>query len=491
MPNIICIYPGRFQPFCRHHKSTYDWACSKFGAENCWISTSNKIDDRSPLTFDEKRLVIKKYGIDNIIESDNPYRLDNSKFDSKNIILFVLLGAKDDGRIKYFKKDGTAGYYQEYYGQKELDTADKTGYVLIAPHVTIRHNGNELSGTYIRKTLSFAPQSTFSDVMGFYDPEVEKVFQKRFGGEIEAFYDTVSELPYSEDSIDISIPVDDIVGKSIKRHICHLYEGKLTPDEIVSILNGLSDGSIPAYEKFDGINLKVGVRSGNVVCARNKADFTNPMNAYQLAQRYVGRSNVRGAFLDGFKIASVGLSELTKQALESENLWLNIEIVHPLLHSVYRYGSDPFIVIHGLVDTNNRKVINKKILNSIDFKSIIHPNKIIIPNMPLYLSQMAIEIRKGINMPEIINKIAWTLLSKSYGYKAVESNIPDRLQKIGNAVAKCNDSKIRQAYFDNLENLDFGKILPYEGIVFDWNGNTYKMTCMYRYINAIMHLFKE
>lgn len=484
---MVAIYPGRFQPFGRHHKAAYDWLCSKFGAENCWISTSDKIDVTSPLSFDEKKSIIKKYGIENVIKSSSPYRLVDPKFDPTGTILFVLLGAKDEGRIQYFKKDGSPGYYQEYYGQKELETMDKVGYVLIAPHISIMHNGNELSGTYIRKTLSFAPGSTFSEVMGFYDPDIEKLFQTRFGGEIEAFEDMVSDLPLAvNDPIDISIPIDSIIGKT-RRHICHLYEAKLTPAEIISILNGLIDGSVAAYEKFDGVNLKIGVRSGLVVCARNKADLIQPMNLYQLAQRYIGRIPQRDVFIDGFKIMSELLPNSAKQFLESENLWLNIEIVHPKLNSVYRYGPDPFVVIHGLVDSENRKVNKNKI--EVDSPVIISPNRIILPKMPLYLSQMALEIRKEKNLEDIINKIGYTLLSKAIGYKAIESNISDRLQDVGRKTTLCNDPQIRQKYFDNLEKFNFAKILPFEGIVFEWGGNTYKLTGYYKYINAIMHLF--
>jgi len=62
---------------------------------------------------------------------------------------------------------------------------------------------------------------------------------------------------------------------------------------------------------------------------------------------------------------------------------------------------------------------------------------------------------------------------------------------VGKLVARSNDSKIRQKYFDNLEKLDFGKILPFEGIVFEWKGVTYKMTGYFKYINQILHLFER
>lgn len=481
--NVIAVYSGRFQPFGRHHKQAFDWLCSKFGRENCWIATSGKVDDRSPLTFDEKRSIIKKYGIDNVVQVDNPYRPIIPNVDPKNTILFVMLGAKDEGRIQYFKKDGTPAYYREYYGQKDLEPMSTCGYIVIAPHISIKHGDNELSGTYIRKTLSFAPQSTFSEIMGFYDAGIEKLFQNRFGGEIEAFSDMVSPLPkYDPEDVDVSVDLSDVSG-STRRHICHLYEAKLAPEEIISILNGLSSGEITAYEKFDGINLKVGIRNGDVVFARNKADMRNPIDDYYiLADRYIDRLHVRRAFIDGCKILMDGnLGDL------DEN-WLNVEIVHPDLKSVYRYSPLPFVVIHGVVDSENRKV-NKIIKYS--SRQILPPNQIVLPQMPLYLSQMASQIRKGKNLEQIINKIGYELLSKASGYMATESGISDRLQDVGKMVVRSNDPKLRQKYFDNLEKLDFSKILPFEGIVFEWKGVTYKMTGYFKYINQILHLFER
>jgi nicotinamide mononucleotide adenylyltransferase len=39
---IVCIYPGRFQPFHTSHYSIYKYLVSKFGSNNVYIVTSNK-----------------------------------------------------------------------------------------------------------------------------------------------------------------------------------------------------------------------------------------------------------------------------------------------------------------------------------------------------------------------------------------------------------------------------------------------------------------
>jgi hypothetical protein len=61
---IIVIYSGRFQPPSLHHYKTWVGICSRFGKENVYIATSNKIEPpKSPLTFEEKRTIWKAFGV--------------------------------------------------------------------------------------------------------------------------------------------------------------------------------------------------------------------------------------------------------------------------------------------------------------------------------------------------------------------------------------------------------------------------------------------
>jgi hypothetical protein len=39
--NIIALYPGRFQPFGKHHAASFKWLESEFGGANCYIVTTN------------------------------------------------------------------------------------------------------------------------------------------------------------------------------------------------------------------------------------------------------------------------------------------------------------------------------------------------------------------------------------------------------------------------------------------------------------------
>ena len=71
---IVAIYPGRFQPMGRHHAQVYDWLAKQFGKANTYVATSNKVQlPKSPFNFREKVQIIRKHGIQNIVQEKNPY----------------------------------------------------------------------------------------------------------------------------------------------------------------------------------------------------------------------------------------------------------------------------------------------------------------------------------------------------------------------------------------------------------------------------------
>jgi hypothetical protein len=187
MKNII-IYPGRFQPFGPHHFESYKWLVKAFGSENVFIATSNHTDLNSPLTFKEKSLCISKFNVpmDKVVEVKNPYKAEEitSKFDPNQTSVIFAYGQKDFGRIQFQKKDGSQGYFQEYYGQKNLKPLSQCGYVLELPHISRQYAGKELSGTYLRETLPMATRDEFRKIMGFYDEPLHFLFKKKFHQDI-------------------------------------------------------------------------------------------------------------------------------------------------------------------------------------------------------------------------------------------------------------------------------------------------------------------
>lgn len=233
---VIAIYPGRFQPFGRHHYDAFKWLASKFGKENTFIATSNKVElPKSPLGFEDKLAIISKYGIGDRVELvKNPYRAEEitQKFDPKDTALVFMVGEKDmqeDPRFKIgFKKDGSPGYFQRYIDPKKMESFDKHGYLVVAPHVSYEIPGiGEMSGTNIRKALS-NPNLTkdqFESIFGWYDKSIHDLMKKKFSNKNESLAALLESratnrllllelLKEGGNAIPSSIPVkrDDIAG---------------------------------------------------------------------------------------------------------------------------------------------------------------------------------------------------------------------------------------------------------------------------------------
>ena len=51
----VAIYPGRFHPFHKGHKFVYDYLSKKYGT--VYIATSDKQEEGSPFSFEEKNLI--------------------------------------------------------------------------------------------------------------------------------------------------------------------------------------------------------------------------------------------------------------------------------------------------------------------------------------------------------------------------------------------------------------------------------------------------
>lgn len=192
--SVIAIYPGRFQPFGKHHASAFKWLQQQFGGANTYIATSNVIEPpKSPFSFKEKQTIIRQYGFDDrLVQVKNPYKSEEilGNLDPKTTAVVFMVGAKDmqeDPRFKIGKKrDGSPSYYQDYKKNKSnLQGFDKHGYLIVAPHVSINIPGyGEMSGTNLRKALGAkVPRSEkikqFKSIFGWYDKKTaDMIFDK-------------------------------------------------------------------------------------------------------------------------------------------------------------------------------------------------------------------------------------------------------------------------------------------------------------------------
>lgn len=189
----IAIYPGRFQPFGKHHHKVYEFMVEMFGEENSFIVTSNKIQENSPLSFQEKKLVISKYGIpeDNIVEVQSPYRAQEliERFDPNTTAVVFIYGEKDASRLNYTKKDGSKGYLQKY-NHRYITPLKEHAFVVIAPHYNIKLKEAEMSGTSLRQNLAKATTREFKDMMGWWDAKVYNMFKKKFNSNLTEDYES-------------------------------------------------------------------------------------------------------------------------------------------------------------------------------------------------------------------------------------------------------------------------------------------------------------
>jgi len=189
---VVAIYPGRFQPMGQHHAKVYDWLAKQFGKQNTYIATSDKVAlPKSPLNFREKVQVIRKHGITNVSQEKNVYAPENilKKYNPETTAVVFVYGKKDAGRLRYTKKDGSPGYFQDFAKSKSnLKGYDKHGYVVISPHIELKVPGfGEMSGTTIRAALATADMKTFKNIMGWYDPKIYQLLRKKFSAIMESF----------------------------------------------------------------------------------------------------------------------------------------------------------------------------------------------------------------------------------------------------------------------------------------------------------------
>jgi cytidyltransferase-like protein len=134
---LVVLYPGRFQPFHLGHREVFQSLQNKFGRDNVFIATSNKVEQpKSPFNFSDKTVFMNAAGIpgDRIIEVTNPYKLPEPPFNPANTIFIAAVGAPDRDRLRpdSVKKDGTPGYFKTFESLDKCTTADKHGYVIIA-----------------------------------------------------------------------------------------------------------------------------------------------------------------------------------------------------------------------------------------------------------------------------------------------------------------------------------------------------------------------
>lgn len=193
-PQLVVLYPGRFQPFHLGHGEVFQSLQSKFGRDSVYIATSNKTElPKSPFNFSDKSVFMHAAGIpsDRILEVVSPYKLPEPQFNPANTIFIVAVGSPDRDRLRpdSVKKDGTPGYFKTFESLDKCATADKHGYVIIADerHKLITVNGQQVDvshGTQSRAAWNAVrndPKARSEFLMQMYgrdDAELGRVLDK-------------------------------------------------------------------------------------------------------------------------------------------------------------------------------------------------------------------------------------------------------------------------------------------------------------------------
>lgn len=192
--NIIVVYPGRFQPFHKGHKSVFehlnkDWP-------NVYIATTDKVQPgKSPFNFQDKLNFMELLGIDrnNVLQVKNTYNgqeyIDHfgKKFTASDTGLIMVVSEKDmvdDPRFNFpnsgvsLKKDGNPAYLQKFTHEDNMKSMAEHGYIMTAPIFPFKIAGHDLdSASQIRELMKGDEELAKQVFVDLYDKYNEDLFK--------------------------------------------------------------------------------------------------------------------------------------------------------------------------------------------------------------------------------------------------------------------------------------------------------------------------
>ncbi len=124
------------------------------------------------MNFKEKVRHMVKMGIpkNRIIMETSPYKANNTlkKFDEETTAVIYTFGKKDVGRLK------GGAYFDDYKkNKKNMVGYRESGYILTAPHVSMKAAGMEVSGTAMRQLLGSPKYDAINIVINIIIEPVE------------------------------------------------------------------------------------------------------------------------------------------------------------------------------------------------------------------------------------------------------------------------------------------------------------------------------
>ena len=194
----VVVYPGRFHPFHRGHKASYDYLTKRYGEGNVFIVSSDKQDpETSPFSFADKLDMMTKLGISpgHVAQVRNPYQAQEIKDeidDPENTILIFAVSEKDmagdSARFNFKpKKDGSPSYMQPLPEDgKGMQNMTRHAYVAVTPTVNFKVRGADAnSASQIRKEYIKGNDSDreqiIADLYGDMDAGIKAIFDRKLG----------------------------------------------------------------------------------------------------------------------------------------------------------------------------------------------------------------------------------------------------------------------------------------------------------------------
>ena len=198
--NYLVIYPGRFHPFHRGHKASYDYLIKKYGPESVYIVTSDvQAPITSPFSFSDKVQMMTKLGIPagHVVKVKNPYQAreitDSLTAEQKQqTVMIFAVSEKDmlEGSARFqfgTKKNGEPSYLQPMpENPKQLKPMDTHAYVAVTPTVNFKVQGKDAnSASQIRqlyqKSNDIDRDKIITDLYGETDADLRSTFDRKLG----------------------------------------------------------------------------------------------------------------------------------------------------------------------------------------------------------------------------------------------------------------------------------------------------------------------
>lgn len=284
----IAIYSGRFHPFHKGHKASYDFLTKQFGADNVYVATSNaQAPLTSPFSFEEKKQMAVALGIpaDKIVMVKNPYqaREITSKLDPEDTTLVFALSEKDIDRFTFTKKDGTPGYIQPYpKNDAHLAPMNKHAYAFLTPTVKFKVAGKDAdSASAIRKAYIDADKQgrkkIIADLYGTVNKDIANIFDRKLSvteelSKIMTMLKEGTASKYDKNMRKIQVALE------MEKEVKAIEEADLTHAKVINTPKGhriIPSGGIGSWD-FDGLRKSVMyqldqmnqmVKSGNLTSA--------------------------------------------------------------------------------------------------------------------------------------------------------------------------------------------------------------------------------